>query len=199
MAAADGDAVAAMANNDAQIRREVNQKLKTNSMQKLASNTNTVGANVNRAPTKSDILLGGHSPNNTNFVGAHDCALGGLYYGRNHAPLHGCATNSFYYENSILTLDLHGRTEDESWGLIMELFATAGRRAGTDSGARGGRNEKTANRAKTGSQSRVRVITGASGILRVKFEDWITRGILGEEISSWTMPNRGCFEVILKK
>lgn len=42
----------------------------------------------------------------------------------------------FYYENGILTLDLHGHTEEESWNLILELFS----------------------RAKAGRQSRARVI-----------------------------------------
>ena len=51
-----------------------------------------------------------------------------------------------------VVLDLHGKTEEQAWAEINELIHS-GIRSAT-------------------------IITGASGILKTKFKDWITNGIL---------------------
>ncbi len=70
-------------------------------------------------------------------------------------------------------LDLHLRTEQESWDLIMSV-------------------------AKSGSKSAT-IITGASGILKIKFQQWAQESILTQYISSYTALNNGSFEVKFKK
>lgn len=79
-----------------------------------------------------------------------------------------------YVEDRILTLDLHRKTEEQAWDLASALF-------------------------RQNPGRRVRVITGASGILRVKFMDWITRGLLSDYINEWVSLNRGAFEIRLRK
>ncbi len=71
------------------------------------------------------------------------------------------------------TLDLHQLTEEQAWGAIMEL---------AQSGTR------TAN-----------IITGASGILKIKFQQWARDSLLTSYIVSFTPINNGSFAVKFTK
>ncbi|MBQ2017782.1 MAG: Smr/MutS family protein [Alphaproteobacteria bacterium] len=71
------------------------------------------------------------------------------------------------------TLDLHQFTEEQAWTAIMEL---------AQSGTR------TAN-----------IITGASGILKIKFQQWARDSILSPYIISFKPINNGSFVVKFKK
>lgn len=71
------------------------------------------------------------------------------------------------------TLDLHQLTEEQAWNAIMNL-ATSGTR--------------TAN-----------IITGASGILKIKFQQWARDSLLSPHIVSYTPINNGSFAVKFKK
>lgn len=71
------------------------------------------------------------------------------------------------------TLDLHQFTEEQAWSAIMEL---------AQSGTR------TAN-----------IITGASGILKIKFQQWARDSVLAPYIISFQPINNGSFSVKFKK
>ena len=71
------------------------------------------------------------------------------------------------------TLDFHQLTEEQAWAAIMEL---------AKSGVR------TAN-----------VITGASGILKIKFQQWVRDSLLAPYIMSAIPINNGSFAVKFKK
>ena len=71
------------------------------------------------------------------------------------------------------TLDLHQLTEEQAWNAIMEL-ALSGTR--------------TAN-----------IITGASGILKIKFQQWAHDSLLSPYIISYRPVNNGSFYVQFKK
>lgn len=71
------------------------------------------------------------------------------------------------------TLDLHQLTIEQAWDAIMDL-ATSGAR--------------TAN-----------IITGASGILKIKFQQWARDSLLSPHIVSYTPINNGSFAVKFKK
>ena len=71
------------------------------------------------------------------------------------------------------TLDLHQLTIEQAWNAIMDL-ATSGTR--------------TAN-----------IITGASGILKIKFQQWARDSLLSPHIISFTPINNGSFAVKFKK
>ncbi len=71
------------------------------------------------------------------------------------------------------TLDLHQLTEEQAWNAIMAL---------AQSGTR------TAN-----------IITGASGILKIKFQQWARDSLLSPYIISWAPINNGSFSVRFKK
>lgn len=70
-------------------------------------------------------------------------------------------------------LDLHQHTEEQAWNEIMEL-ATSGVRDAT-------------------------IITGASGILKIKFQQWVRDSILAPYIVSWHALNNGSFAVKFRK
>ena len=70
-------------------------------------------------------------------------------------------------------LDLHNLTEEQAWNAIMEL-------------------------AKSGTRDAT-IITGASGILKIKFKQWATDSILTPYIISVTPINNGSFDVKFKK
>lgn len=70
-------------------------------------------------------------------------------------------------------LDLHQKTEEQAWDAINILLRSGTRNA--------------------------QVITGASGILKVKFMDWITNGTLADKIVSWKLINNGCYEIKIKR
>lgn len=71
------------------------------------------------------------------------------------------------------TLDLHQLTEEQAWEQIMTL---------AQSGVR------TAN-----------IITGASGILKIKFQLWATDSVLSPYIISFSPINNGSFLVKFKR
>ena len=70
-------------------------------------------------------------------------------------------------------LDLHQLTEEQAWEQIMKL-ATSGARSAT-------------------------IITGASGILKIKFQQWAQDSLLSPYIISWEPVNNGSFAVKFKK
>ena len=71
------------------------------------------------------------------------------------------------------TLDLHQLTEEESWNAIVELAQSG-----------------------TGTAT---IITGATGILKIKFQQWATDSILSPYIVSFSPINNGSFSVKFKK
>ena len=71
------------------------------------------------------------------------------------------------------SLDLHMHTIEQSWNEIMES-ATSGTSAAT-------------------------IITGASGILKIKFQDWVRDSLLTPYIKSCTPLNNGSFAVTFAK
>lgn len=71
------------------------------------------------------------------------------------------------------TLDLHNRTEQESWDLIMAMATSGVRHA--------------------------KIITGASGILKIKFQQWVRTSILAPYIAECTPINNGSFDVKFHK
>ena len=71
------------------------------------------------------------------------------------------------------TLDLHQLTEEQAWTAIMDL-ATSGTRSAN-------------------------IITGASGILKIKFQQWARDSILSPYIISFTPINNGSFFVKFKQ
>ena len=74
---------------------------------------------------------------------------------------------------SHATLDLHMHTIEQAWGEIMEL-AASGVRSAT-------------------------IITGASGILKIKFQEWVRESILSPHIISCHPLNNGSFAVKFRK
>ena len=80
-------------------------------------------------------------------------------------------TDNFIPEHA--KLDLHQLTEEQAWTAIMEL-AQSGVRNAT-------------------------IITGASGILKIKFEQWAKDSLLSPYIISWSPINNGSLAVRFKK
>lgn len=74
---------------------------------------------------------------------------------------------------SHITIDFHNHTEEESWKML-EQVAISGARSAT-------------------------VITGASGILKGKFQQWATESILSPYIISFKPINNGSFSVRFRK
>ncbi len=72
-----------------------------------------------------------------------------------------------------MVLDLHQFTEEQAWAAILSL-------------------------AKSGTRTAT-IITGASGILKIKFQQWATDSILTPYILSVTPINNGSFAVKFKK
>ena len=72
-----------------------------------------------------------------------------------------------------VTLDLHQYTEEQAWTAIMDI-AQSGTRTAT-------------------------IITGASGILKIKFQQWATDSILAPYIISFAPINNGSFSVRFKR
>ena len=68
-----------------------------------------------------------------------------------------------------VVLDFHNHTEQEAWDMLRQV-AASGTRSAT-------------------------VITGASGILKPKFQQWATESILAQYIMSVTPLNNGSFNV----
>ena len=72
-----------------------------------------------------------------------------------------------------VVLDLHRKTEEQAWNEIMRL-ATSGVRNAT-------------------------IITGASGILKIKFQQWAQESLLSPYIISVSPLNNGSFAVKFKR
>ena len=72
-----------------------------------------------------------------------------------------------------ITLDFHQHTEEQAWDMIMSA-AQSGARTAT-------------------------VITGASGILKIKFQQWVKDSLLTPFIISCEQINNGSFMVKFKK
>jgi len=70
-------------------------------------------------------------------------------------------------------LDFHNHTEEEAWNMLIQI-ATSGVRSAT-------------------------VITGASGILKQKFQQWAVESILSPYIVSFAPLNNGSFSVKFHK
>ena len=68
-----------------------------------------------------------------------------------------------------VTIDFHNHTEEEAWQMLAQTTASGARSA--------------------------TVITGASGILKTKFQQWATDSILSPRIVSFRPLNNGSFEV----
>lgn len=74
---------------------------------------------------------------------------------------------------SHITLDFHQHTEQEAWEMLAQVAASGARSA--------------------------TVITGASGILKQKFPQWMTESILTPHILSFEPINNGSFAVKFHK
>ena len=72
-----------------------------------------------------------------------------------------------------VVLDFHNHTEEEAWNMLIQI-ATSGTRSAT-------------------------VITGASGILKPKFQQWATESVLSPYIVSFAPLNNGSFSVKFHK
>jgi DNA-nicking Smr family endonuclease len=70
-------------------------------------------------------------------------------------------------------VDLHMKTEEQAWDEINNLIYSGTRRAV--------------------------VITGASGILKTKFQDWVQSSTIAPHIHSCTSLNNGSFEIIIRQ
>lgn len=74
---------------------------------------------------------------------------------------------------SHTTLDLHMHTIEQAWNEIMEI-------------------------AQSGTKNAT-IITGASGILKIKFQEWVRESILSPYIVSCVALNNGSFSVKFRK
>lgn len=72
-----------------------------------------------------------------------------------------------------IVIDFHNHTEQEAWDILVHVAASDTRDA--------------------------TVITGASGILKTKFQQWMTESILSPHIVSFTPLNNGSFKVKFKR
>lgn len=79
--------------------------------------------------------------------------------------------DTYIPEHAIL--DLHQLTEEQAWNAILEL-------------------------AKSGVRNAT-IITGASGILKIKFQQWASDSVLSPYIISFAPINNGSFSVKFKK
>ena len=71
------------------------------------------------------------------------------------------------------TIDFHNHTEEQAWKMLVDVV-------------------------ESGAQSAT-VITGASGILKIKFQQWATDSIISSHIISFTPLNNGSFSVKFRK
>ena len=67
------------------------------------------------------------------------------------------------------TIDFHEHTEEDAWNMLVNLVESGVRSA--------------------------TVITGASGILKIKFQQWATDSVISSHILSFTPINNGSFLV----
>ncbi|MCL1786160.1 MAG: Smr/MutS family protein [Alphaproteobacteria bacterium] len=83
------------------------------------------------------------------------------------------------------TLDLHGHTEEQAWDAIVDLLDNL-----DNVGAHTCAHKKTV---------KLKIITGASGILKQKFAQWATESIISPRILSCKLINNGCYEIVARK
>lgn len=81
--------------------------------------------------------------------------------------------NAPNYPNNYAKLDLHQYTEEQAWNAINDLI---------NSGAKS-----------------ATIITGASGILKIKFQQWARDSIISSHFLSVTPINNGSFAVKFRK
>ena len=72
-----------------------------------------------------------------------------------------------------IILDLHQYTEEQAWGAIKSIISMEARSA--------------------------LIITGASGILKIKFQQWAKDSIISDKIESFKPMNNGSFLVKFKR
>lgn len=72
-----------------------------------------------------------------------------------------------------ITIDFHESTEEQAWAMLVDSI---------ESGAR-----------------TITVITGASGILKPKFQQWVRDSIISQHIISCQQLNNGSFLIKLRK
>ena len=72
-----------------------------------------------------------------------------------------------------IIIDFHNHTEQEAWDMLVHVAASDTHDA--------------------------TVITGASGILKTKFQQWMTESVLSPHIISFTPLNNGSFKVKFRK
>lgn len=72
-----------------------------------------------------------------------------------------------------ITIDFHNHTEEDAWNMLNDVVKSGVRNA--------------------------TVITGASGILKPKFQQWVTDSIISDNIISVNQINNGSFFIKLKK
>ena len=72
-----------------------------------------------------------------------------------------------------VVIDFHNHTEEEAWQMLVQVAESATRSA--------------------------TVITGASGILKTKFQQWATESVISPRIFSFTPLNNGSFAVKFHK
>jgi hypothetical protein len=70
-------------------------------------------------------------------------------------------------------IDLHGKTEEQAWTAIVAIINSGARNA--------------------------TIITGASGILKQKFVQWMTESIISDRIISYRAINNGSFEIKIRR
>lgn len=72
-----------------------------------------------------------------------------------------------------IVIDFHNHTEQEAWDMLVHIAASGVRNA--------------------------TIITGASGILKTKFQQWATESIISPHIASFSQINNGSFRVKFHK
>ena len=72
-----------------------------------------------------------------------------------------------------VTIDFHQHTEEQAWAMLVDAIESGVRSA--------------------------TIITGASGILKPKFQQWVTDSIISSHIISCTPINNGSFSVKFRK
>ena len=73
---------------------------------------------------------------------------------------------------SHITIDFHQHTEEEAWEMLTSVVHSGAKSA--------------------------TVITGASGILKIKFQQWVNESILSPYIISCTQLNNGSFSIKIR-
>lgn len=81
--------------------------------------------------------------------------------------------SKYFIKKDNVVLDLHQYTEEQAWNAINQLISSGVRTA--------------------------KIITGASGILKIKFQQWAKDSIISKYFISITPINNGSFDVKFRK